>query len=154
MTSSISQENLDNTLSNGREAADNWTAFFNPGAGTAWSFPSTAGTSRAAEHALETCRTVCRANQAAIEALYNTARRQQEVTFRLGRTTLDAWSSGMLNGAAQQPNAPWMRAMAGYAEAYHAGLEVTQAMTDAAFRALQRAPAMLAHGSTDKTSAS
>ncbi|MBI0534132.1 hypothetical protein D9599_00895 [Roseomonas sp. KE2513] len=89
------------------------------------------------------------ANQVAAEAFYNAARRQQEMTFNIARTTLDACTAELPGGGAQEPDASWKRMMVGYAEAYRAGLEVTQTASGAAFKALKRAPAMLAGSRSD-----
>jgi hypothetical protein len=113
----------------------------------------TTDTARAVEQAFEACRTVFVANQAATEALYNTARRHQELAFHLARITLDAGFLSLMGGGAQQPDARWKGMMAGYVEVCHAGLQISQSMTGVAFKALQRAPAMLTHISTDGASA-
>ncbi|MCI0755614.1 hypothetical protein [Teichococcus vastitatis] len=122
--------------------------------GRAWPMHRTVETAYAAEHVIETCRSLFTVNQLTTEALYNTAQRQQELAFHLARTTLDACSLKLSGDRAQQSNAPWKRMMAGYAETYKAGLEVTQATTDAAFKALQHAPAMLISRRNDGASAS
>lgn len=132
---------------NGSNMRDFWTA-------EAWPFLGSADTSCAAEHAFETCRTVFKAHQAATEVLYNTAQRQQELTFHLVRSTLDACSARMTGGGDQQPNPSWAKVMAGCAEACTTGLEITQAMTSAAFEVLQRTAALPAQGRTDGAAAS
>jgi hypothetical protein len=107
----------------------------------AWPFPSSNDTAGVTEHALKTYRTLLMANQAAAEALCETARRQQEVTFGIARTALDAYPQRSAGTGGQGPDAAWKRVMAGYAEVYNEGLGVTQAMTEAAFKVLSRAPA-------------
>jgi hypothetical protein len=152
MKSSDSHEKPNNKSSNERESAVNWTGLFDFWIGKAWSLPNSTDTACAVEHTLETCRTVFMTSQTATEALYDTARRQQELTFHLARTTLDACSPGMIDRGALEPHAAWKRMMAGYAEACHAGLEVTETMTGAAFNALLRRSAMQPSGSTDGAS--
>jgi hypothetical protein len=147
-------ENIENHLSNRREAAGNKNNMMGFWPEKAWPLLGVADMSRAAEQAFETWRTVFKAHQAATEALYNTAQRQQALTFQLARSTLDACSARMTGGGDQQPNSSWTRVMAAYAEACTTGLEITQAMTSAAFEALQRTPALLAQGRTDGASAS
>jgi hypothetical protein len=147
-------ENTENHLSNRQEAAGNKNNMMGFWPEKAWPFLGAADTSRAAEQAFETCRTMFKAHQAATEALFNTTQRQQELTFQLVRSTLDACSAPMIGGGDQQPNPSWTRGMAGYAEACNMGLEITRAMTSAAFEALQRTPALPAQGRTDEAAAS
>jgi len=120
----------------------------------AWSLVSSAETSRAAEHAIHACRTLLMVNQTATEALYDTARRQQDLTFKLVRMTLESCSPGTDGSGAQERTASWKRIMTSYAEAYNAGLDVAQVMNGATFRALHRAAAMVANDRTDGSGAS
>ncbi|MFC7739207.1 hypothetical protein ACFQX4_26355 [Roseomonas sp. GCM10028921] len=130
------------------------TDLFGSWADRAWSLPTTAGTSRAADHAFQACRTLLLANQTATEALYDTARRQQDLTFKLVRTALEACSPGSNGSGAQEPTASWKTMMASYAEAYNAGLDVAHVMTGATFRALLRTAAMVANDRADGSGAS
>ncbi|MCR0981627.1 hypothetical protein [Roseomonas populi] len=121
--------------------------------GRTWPLPATAATSQATEHALQLCRSLFSANQAAADAFYDTARRQQELTFKLARTALDAFSPAA-NGSAEERGLPWSRVMAGYVEAYHAGLDVSRTVAGATFQAMQRTPAKLTGGRVDGAAAS
>lgn len=151
-TNGVRTENQSGSSNEQAFAAKN-PDFFHLCSGGLWPFPPSVDTSRATEHALEAFHTLVMANQAAAEGLYNLARRQQEMTFNIARTTLDACSPNLPGGGAREPDASWTRMMESYAEVC-AGLEVTRSASDAAFKALKRAPAMLASGRTEGVSAS
>jgi hypothetical protein len=116
----------------------------------AWPFPSSNDTAGVTEHAFKTYRSLLMANQAAAEAFCETARRQQEVTFGIARTALDAYPQTPAGPGGQGPDASWKRVMAGYAEVYNEGLGVTQAMTEAAFKVLSRAPGAVLAGKAEE----
>jgi hypothetical protein len=59
------------------------------------------------------------ANQAAAEAICNTASRQQEVTSGMARAVFELYPGGTADVGAPAPQASWERIMAGYAEAYN-----------------------------------
>ncbi|HEY8609942.1 MAG TPA: hypothetical protein VIL69_01475 [Roseomonas sp.] len=118
----------------------------------AWLFPRTAETSRLAEHALKAHRTFLMANRTAAEVIFDTALRQQAITFDITRAALGAYPAGMAGAGTQELHASWKRIMKGYAEACNEGLEVTQAVTDAAFKALPHAPGKAAAGRNDGAS--
>jgi hypothetical protein len=119
-------------------------------AAKAWPFPSSDDTAGVTEHAFKTYRSLLMAHQAAAEAFCETARRQQEVTFGIARTALDAYPQTPAGPGGQGPDASWKRVMAGYAEVYNEGLGVTQAMTEAAFKVLSRAPGAVLAGKAEE----
>lgn len=105
----------------------------------AWPFPRAAETSRITEQALQAYRTLLIANRATAEAMCATARRQQDITFDMARNAISACYVGTAGNHPQDSHSTWKGIMTGYAEAYSEGLEITRAVTDAAFKTMHQA---------------